>query len=445
MSLTRQPPVSLRVNSGSNGPHWTYVRLGLAERPVDILFGVTDPAPSTSSGADESRPRSSQLGYKLPVPYRAVFEFFPSGIIVVDSHGQIQGSNLTAKRMLGVALERDRVRCCDVLDCRRAGTPLADHCITELSLAHEGHMPEVRVDLAYRTGNVSSVWVTGAPYGGAEVSVILQLRPGVVGDRRRRTEPHWMGGPRLRIFTLGRARVESGEGPLAGEWLGHRPGHVLKYLVTHRTRVVPADELIEVFWPSAGPKGTTNVRQAVHTLRDRIEPRRERHTGSAFIAARSGGYELENDAVWVDADDFEISVREGLKALAAAELETAEAALARAVALYRGDFLAEETYAEWAFAERDRLRDLAAQALRGLSEAKVAGGDLEGATEHLLRLAELEPLDMDLQRDLIVMLLRRGRHAEAHRRHEIVRRRYRKAFGAEPSFTLSDLGIETQA
>jgi DNA-binding SARP family transcriptional activator len=395
---------------------------------------------STPHLAEEPRPRSTELGYKLPIPYRAVFEFFPSGIIVVDASGHVQGSNLTAKRMLGTALERDRARCCDLLDCRRAGTPLADHCITELTLAHQGLMPEVRVDLPQRTGNVSSVWVSGAPFGGAEVSVILQLRPGVVGDRRRRTEPHWMGGPRLRIFTLGRARVESGEGPLAGEWLGHRPGHVLKYLVTHRTRVVPADELIEVFWAAAGPRGTTNVRQAVHTLRDHIEPRRERHTGSAFVAARSGGYELEHDAVWIDADDFEISAREGLKALAAGELEIAEASLARAVGLYRGDFLADELYAEWALGERDRLRDLASQALRGLSEAKVIGGDLEAATEHLLRLAELEPLDIDVQRDLIAMLMRRNRHAEAHRRHELVRRRYRKAFGAELPFALSDLG-----
>jgi DNA-binding SARP family transcriptional activator len=195
-------------------------------------------------------------------------------------------------------------------------------------------------------------------------------------------------------------------------------------------------------WPvsgSAGAKGAANVRQAMHTLRDRIEPARERHAQSAFIAARSGGYELERDAIWIDADDFEISVREGLRELAQGELETAEATLARAAGLYRGDFLAEETYADWAFGERDRLRDLAAHALRGLAEIKAAGGDLEGATEHLQRLAELEPLDMDVQGDLLAMLVRRGRHAEAARRHDIVRRRYRKTFGEDPPFDLAEI------
>jgi DNA-binding SARP family transcriptional activator len=384
-------------------------------------------------------PRTSDLGLRTPIAYRAVFEFFPTGIVVADARGQVQGSNLRAKAIFGALLERDRPRCCDLFDCRRAGTPLADHCITELALAHEGPLPELRVDVPGAVGGVRSVWVTGAPYGGAEPAVVLQVRPGVAGDRRRRTEPHWMGGPQLRIFTLGRSRVESGEGPLAGEWLGHRPGHVLKYLVTHRERIVPTDELIETFWPDAGRKGVTNVRQAVHTLRDRLEPDRPKHGGSAFVASRSGGYELERAFVWIDADDFEMSVREGLRAQLQGEAETAEAALSRAAGLYRGDFLAEEIYADWAFAERDRLREMASQALRGLAEIKAGQGDLEGATEQLQRLGELEPYDMDVQRDLLSMLVRRGRHAEAQRRHELLRRRYLKTFGEEPPVDLSEV------
>ncbi len=383
-------------------------------------------------------PRTSELGLQTPIAYRAVFEFFPNGIVVVDSRGQVQGTNLRAKALFGPLLERDRLRCCDLFDCRRAGTPLADHCITELSLSHEGPLPELRIDLP-GVAAARSVWVTGAPYGGAEPAVVLQVRPGVAGDRRRRTEPHWMGGPQLRVFTLGRSRVESGEGPLAGEWLGHRPGHVLKYLVCHRERIVPTDELIETFWPDAGRKGVTSVRQAVHTLRDRLEPDRPKHGGSAFVASRSGGYELERAFVWIDADDFEQSVREGLRARNQDDIETAEVALSRATGLYRGDFLAEEIYADWAHGERDRLRDLAAQALRSLASIRAGHGDLEGASEQLHRLGELEPYDMDAQRELLGMLVRRGRHNEAARRFELLRKRYLKTFGEEPPVDLATI------
>lgn len=384
------------------------------------------------------RPRAADLGYRQPVPYRAVFESLPSGVLVTDADGRLTGANPCADKLLGDALGRDRLRCCDLLGCRRAGTPLADHCITELALGRSEALPEIRVEVPSRDGAGSSVWVTAKSIVDGEPAVILQLRPGVVGDRRRRTEPHWMVGRQLRVYTLGRTRLESGEGPLAGEWLSHRPGEVLKYLICERSRTVPIEELLETLWQS-GRAGPTNVRQAVHALRDRLEPRRAKHGRSSFVSVRRGGYELETYNIWFDADDFEASARTGLAALQADDAETAERALTRASALYKGDFLADEPYAEWAFAERDRLRDLAAKVLRALAQIKLATDDLDLAGEHLQRLAELEPYDLDAQRELLALMVRRGRHADAHRRFEIVRRRYRRAFGEEPDLALAGL------
>src|SRR5262249_14772711 len=151
----------------------------------------------------------------------------------------------------------------------------------------------------------------------------------------------------LRIYTLGRTRLESGEGPLAGDWLGHRPGQLLKYLICHRGRTIPLDELIEVFWPEARSSRSTNVRQAIHLLRERLEPHRRKHQPSSFIAARNGGYELDGRSVWIDADEFETTIRRGLDALAREDLAAAEEALSHAVALHGGDFLSDEPYAEW--------------------------------------------------------------------------------------------------
>jgi DNA-binding SARP family transcriptional activator len=367
----------------------------------------------------------------------------PCGVLLTDAQTRVTGANLTSRRLLGDALEGESTTCCAILGCRRPGTPLAEHCITELALSRPSPLPELRVDVAHAEGEPTSVWVNAAAIGGTEAAVILQLRPGIVGDRRRRTEPHWMVGPQLRVFCLGRTRLESGEGPLAGDWLGHRPGEVLKYLIVERARVVQIDELLETLWP-AGRAGATNVRQAVHTLRDRLEPERAKHGASAFVGARKGGYELELANLWIDADEFEAGARAGLAAAAAGDAEMAEATLTRAAALYGGDFLADEPYAEWAFAERDRLRDLAAQVLRGLAEVKQAAGDLDGAGEHLQRLAELEPYDLDAQRELLALLMRRGRHADAHRRYEVVRRRYRRAFGEDPDIELGALLSERE-
>ncbi len=387
------------------------------------------------------RPGAAAPGFKQPVPYRAVFEFLPSGVLVTNTTSHLTGANLTARKLMGAHLAGEDLTCCEVLGCRRPGTPLADHCITQLALERPEPLPEIRVDLEREGAAPASFWVSATSIGSADTGVILQLRPGVVGDRRRRTEPHWMAGPRLRVFALGRTRLESSEAPLAGEWLAHRPGEVLKYLVCERARVVTIDELLEVLWPQ-GRAGATNVRQAIHTLRDRLEPHRAKHGASSFVAARKGGYELERANLWIDVDDFEASARAGLSAAQSADLEMAEPALARAAALYRGDFLADEPYAEWAFAERDRMRDLAAQVLRAFANLKIDAGDLDTAGEHLQRLAELEPYDLDAQRDLLALLMRRGRHAEAHRRYEVVRRRYKRAFGEEPDLVLAELSGE---
>lgn len=98
----------------------------------------------------------------------------------------------------------------------------------------------------------------------------------------------------------------------------------------------------------------------------------------------------------------------------------------------------EDRFADWALAERDRLRSVATRALRTLAEGELRAGDLDGAGERLERLTELDPLDVDAQRDLFALMLRRGRRGEAARRYEIVRDRHRRAFGEELSFGLAE-------
>ena len=84
------------------------------------------------------------------------------------------------------------------------------------------------------------------------------------------------------------------------------------------------------------------------------------------MVARHGGYELAPGRVWIDADDFEAHARAGPgRRSQRGAPERAEAALGEAADAYQGDFLADEPYAEWALPERERLRDLAGQVLRG--------------------------------------------------------------------------------
>jgi DNA-binding SARP family transcriptional activator len=362
------------------------------------------------------------------VPWQEVFDALPAAALVLGPDGGLVACNPAARVLLG-PLGKPGVRCCRFLGCRPPGEGPAAGCVSELARAGEGALAERQVQLH----DGAAAWLSAAAAGGGHVVVMLHRLAGPAGLAREELPPP------LRVRTLGRTRIEGDADPVDDEWLGHRPGQLLKYLVCERGRVVPLEQLIEVFWPNAGRAGASSVRQAIHTLRDRLEPERPKGKPSGYVVARTGGYELAPGRVWIDADDFEAHARTGLQALQQGEAERADASLTAAAHAYGGDFLADEPYAEWALVERERLRELAAQVLRGLAGLKLSAGDDAAAAEHLQRLAELEPFDLEAQRELIALLLRRGRHSEALRRYELVRRRYKRAFGTEPGFTLAQL------
>jgi DNA-binding SARP family transcriptional activator len=371
-----------------------------------------------------------------------VFHAYPYGIVVVTREGRVLAHNPAARRLLGTLADRldapgDRVLC-ELLGCRREGTPLEGLCLCDRA-SHEGEfLPEIRIDLPPEAG-APAVWVTAAPLDDQGRTVILELRPGRADDRRRRTNPHWTSGPELRIYVLGRTRVESPEGPIGGSWLSNRAGQVLKYLVAERHRIVYPDEIVETLWPDATLRGVPAVRYFIHEVRERLEPDRPRRGHSSFVGRTQGGYVLELSRVIVDADEFEREIFAGLAALNTGDEAAARAHLDRGMAMYGGDFLADEPYAEWALVERDRLRSVAANALRALTELRLAAGDLEGAGGDLDRLAELEPYDVDVHRQLIALCLRRGRRTDAVRRYNALRRRMLATFGEDLDFVLSDV------
>jgi hypothetical protein len=305
-----------------------------------------------------------------------LFDRLPYGLFAVEESGAIVEINDACRELfaglLGAADSSDRsLRCCDLV-CDPVGEGTGERrCFTEEALTSAAPLQEARIDLPYGSFT-DAAWVTTSRLAESGL-VVFHLRPGESSDQRRDTEGTWLTTPRLRIFALGQTRVETREGPVGGEWLEQRPGQLLKYLVSRRGDFVAAEEIAEAFWPeSGGMASLASVRYLIHTLRSKLEPNRETRAPSEFVRSRRGGYMLDGRCVWIDADEFEELVAAGLAALVAGDRDAARNRLRHALDLYHGDFLADEPYAEWALAERDRLSDLA-----GASGADRAGrGDL---------------------------------------------------------------------
>src|SRR4051812_1086714 len=140
--------------------------------------------------------------------------------------------NDAARELVGEAIERERLRCCTLLGCRCRDFGLSDGCLTEMTLR------------ASRSLERAPVPLTAGPGGSVSVRAIpLRDCRGVL------VELHTINGPTaaetLSITTLGRTRVELDGHPLGGEWLQHRPGQVLKYLVATRGRPAPVEEIVD--------------------------------------------------------------------------------------------------------------------------------------------------------------------------------------------------------
>jgi DNA-binding SARP family transcriptional activator len=391
------------------------------------------PAKVRSSADDASATSNSSVK-------REAFEQFPYGLIVVDDHGRILLRNARADHLIEASgLEGDELTCCTLLGCRAPGTVLSEACITRLAIVRGKALPEIRLDV--QAGGASrGFWVTAAPFGECTSQVVLELRPGVAQDRRRRTDPHWMRGPSLRIRTLGRVTVESTEGPIGGQWLDQRTGQLLKYLVAARNRPVHADEIGESLWPGADFAIASSVRYYIHALRRKLEPDRGKRAPSAFIISRAGGYCLDLDLVKVDADEFENHMAVGLAA-AKSDPETAAREIELGLALYKGDFLPDLSYAEWAIAERQRLHDLVCTGLRTLADIRLESRVIDGAMGCLERLATMQSYDEAVHRELMELDLLRGRRSDAIRRYNALRARTRRMFGHDLDFTLADLRV----
>jgi DNA-binding SARP family transcriptional activator len=342
---------------------------------------------------------------------REAFERFPYGLLVLDRAGRIVCCNRQATRMLNaLGLPETGLTCCALLGCRQPDSLLEGECLTELALTREQVLPEIRVDVRSTNGS-SAVWVTAAAIDGGDPRVVLQLRPGSAGDRRRRASSHWIADPRLRIRTLGATAVDSAAGSIGGAWLDQRTGQLLKYLIAERRRAVTVDEIGESIWPEAD---------------------------YAVGATNCGTYRLALEHVALDAEEFEARLS---AAMAAAELDPQGAAgeIEQSLALYRGDFLADLPYAEWAMAERHRLHELACMGLRRLADIRLERRALEGAVPALERLATLLPFDEDVHRRLMELDILRGRRSDAVRRYATLRCRLRRTFGHDPDFTPADL------
>jgi DNA-binding SARP family transcriptional activator len=350
------------------------------------------------------------------------------GVVLADGRGLI----VWWSTAMNAALERAGLRwtrgmrCCDVLGC---GADTGG-CLTEQALAAaDGIGP--RQWSAAEAGDALDGSITARTLrSGAERMVAFELhfRNAVREPRPERDAT---------IAALGRLSVSVGGRSRDGDWLQQRPGQVFRYLLASRESAQRSEAIASALWPDRGPSAVANVRYCIFKLREQLAEHGD--PADSLVARDAAGYRIDLRRVELDVDVFQAKSAAGIAAHRAGDTARAEETLGEALELYRGEFLADDPYADWAFSEREYLRSLAGKGLAAMAQMALAAGRLVRATDHLLRLAQLEPFDSHVHQMLIEVCLRRGRRTEALRHYHALRARLHRAFGELPDFELTSV------
>jgi DNA-binding SARP family transcriptional activator len=197
---------------------------------------------------------------------------------------------------------------------------------------------------------------------------------------------------------------------------------LLAYLAVPAGLAHPRDKLASLLWGSTvETTARTSLRQTLYALRKSL-----RTAAPAPLRVDGEAVALEPGAVTVDVVEFEQRVAEGTPA-----------ALAEAAALYRGDLLdgltiQEPPFEEWLLSQRERLREVALDALARLFTHQRAAGSTDVAVQTALRLLTLDPLQEPVHRALMQLYVESGRRGAALRQYQLCAASLQQELGAKP-------------
>ena len=172
---------------------------------------------------------------------------------------------------------------------------------------------------------------------------------------------------------------------------------VLAYLAVEGPSV-RRDRLAWLLWPdTAQERARAALRRTLTALRGAI--------GAEALAATRETITLERDHLQIDSVSFQRAIEAGDPN--------------GAVDLYRGEFLEgfslrdAPDFDDWQRLEVDGFRNRVDGALAALTDDRMAANDLLGAASHVLRRIELDPLNEEARRSLMLIYAQLGRRADA--------------------------------
>ena len=225
----------------------------------------------------------------------------------------------------------------------------------------------------------------------------------------------------LKVSVLGALQIQGVE----KHALGSRKARTLiKVLAIARGQTVPVPRLIDCLWPDRPPaRPSQQISVLVSRLRAVLGPER--------IPRTDAGYQLLAD--WIDLDVANHLATAASRRLGAHNYASARLAAEAALALMRGELLADEPDSPWAEEERAALARLAVDVRRTAARAALAVGDFAAAREMSEAVVAVDAYDEGALQVLMAALAHGGQPGTALATFARARKRLREDLGVDPS------------
>ncbi len=231
----------------------------------------------------------------------------------------------------------------------------------------------------------------------------------------------------VKVKTLGRFAVEIDGQPVAGSRKApRRLFAVLKALIAGSKQETPAASVTDALWPDS--EGDAAYRSLVYSL-SRL---RRLLKQDAAVALTGGLVRLDPSVVWTDVAAFERLAQQANEAEHKGCGPEAQQLTERARLYYQGPFLPDDVDEPWTQPARERLRTMWMRLVQRQHERWARQKEWDRLRESAERAIHVDPSVEACYQDLILALVRQGRHEAAHQAYRRCRLALAGFHGREP-------------
>lgn len=246
--------------------------------------------------------------------------------------------------------------------------------------------------------------------------------------------------PILTIYCLGTFQVYADDKPVE-DWVSKKGKSIFKYLLTHRQRPINKEVLMNLFWPNIDQDSArNNLNVAIHSLRQTL---RRSNPGHSHILFQDDAYVLNPEIqIWIDVETYKEKSKRAKKIELQGNIDLAMREYHAAEALYKGQFLADDRYEEWALPLQQQLETHYLRILDRLSRYYLDREEYDTSAVLCEKMLAVDPCREEAHRRLMRYYDYQKQHYLALRQFHLCAEALSTELDVDPSQATKDLYLQ---